>query len=79
MITYLLNQYLNSDSDSVSSESSEMSRDKREKNKELTAAERKIKINTIKTVTIRAERESKLLISKSLLTVREREMNRIYN
>ena len=56
-----------------------MSRDKKRKSEELTAAEREIKIITIETVIIRAEKESKLLMLKSLSTVREREMNRIYN
>ena len=56
-----------------------MSKNEREKNEELTAVKREIEINIIKTVIIRAERESKLSISKSLSTVREREMNKIYN
>ena len=80
MIICLLNQYLNdSSSDSnISSESSEMLRDKRRESETLTAVKKEIEIITIKTVTIRVRRD-KLLILKSLSTVREREINKIYN
>ena len=56
-----------------------MSRDEKRESEKLTAVKKKIKIIIIKTVTIKVRRENKLLILKSLSTVREREMNRTYN